>query len=141
SIVEGFRYLIVQAKAGLDGANVGESLPVLGKAYAAGSAVLADLDAFTARLQLIVSTIEAATNAGTLQSNIKNWLFNNLGTTGLNVLLDSNGNGTVTIDDVTVTVMCGAAACTGAQTLLEVTDVQLGLAIGKNGLATTPKID
>ncbi|MEZ5297064.1 MAG: hypothetical protein R2697_12540 [Ilumatobacteraceae bacterium] len=79
SIVAGIRYVVAQARIALDGANIDEELPIIGDAYSAGSSALADLEAFMAKVENIVATVDAASNAGALQNGIKTFFVNNIG--------------------------------------------------------------
>ena len=142
SLITAIRYALDQAKVSLDGDKIGQQLPIVGKAYAAGSTIVADLDALAAKLQQLSATIESQTSAGNVRNQLRNWLFNNLGpSSSLKLVLDRNGDNIVTAADIDVIVMCGAAVCADSASLLDITDVKLVMSIGKTASAAQPPID
>lgn len=141
SVLTAIQYLIDQLRAATDGVNVDQSLPIVGKAYAAGSTLLAELDALVARLQALAAVLDGQNSSGNVRTQLQTWLFTNLGPSGLKLLLDANGSGTVTIDDVVVAVRCGGAACAAAAPVTDITDVQIAVPLGKVAATSAPKID
>ena len=61
--------------------------------------------------------------------------FNGLGPAGAGLLLDLNGDGTVTINDVVVTPQCNGDACADGTGLGELTDMRVTFKLGKTAFA------
>ncbi|MEX2421833.1 MAG: hypothetical protein WD670_08460, partial [Actinomycetota bacterium] len=129
--IEGLRWLVDRAKQSLDGASVGQQLPLVGKSFAAGAETLTKLNAFLGEVQGLVTQAESAVDAGSLRTKITNFLNQKLGSGvgGLNILRAP----------VTVTILCGANPCLDNALPPAFSDVRLSVPLGQTGATgTTP---
>jgi GDSL-like Lipase/Acylhydrolase family/Abnormal spindle-like microcephaly-assoc'd, ASPM-SPD-2-Hydin/PKD domain len=131
TLIEGLRWFISQLTASLDGRTINAKLPLIGSDLSVGSDTLGDLDAALAEVEHVVATVENATTAGAVETNLESFLAEHLGPDGLGLLLDANDSGSVDENDVNVTIGCGSGPCATNASPLSFKDVRLDLPLGR----------
>jgi Ca2+-binding RTX toxin-like protein len=136
SLADGVKKLEQILKLAVDGASFGAKLPLIGDQLAAGATVLARVHDLTVKLESL--TLNTAVNAGQINQQLRQAIFNALGP----VLKDSNyaaagaypgdlpGNA-VNDTDVRVLMRCGAGACDPGASFATITDLSVDFEIGK----------
>ncbi len=146
--------LLEDLRAQLDGAARDASIPVVGDTLDAGAKivdtfndnVVTPFSTFVTQLKSTADTdTDGVAEPGEVARKLRSFIydgaggavggFNGLGPAGAGLLLDLNGDGTVTIDDVVVTPQCNGDACADGTGLGELTDMRVTFKLGKTAFA------
>jgi Ca2+-binding RTX toxin-like protein len=143
TLFTGLQWLVQQAKAGLNGATVGQQLPLIGPSFTAGSDVLARLDALLGQATALASAAENATDAPAVKAAIQKFVYDTFGPSSNVALLtgllkDTNGLNGVDPGDVKVTITCTTGTCAMNAGPDQFQDVKVAFAIGHGGTGKVP---